>query len=142
MKKFRKSIRGYKVDDVNSFVSEVVSHVEDMLNEIREKDDEILRLKNDIEKYQNMEKTLNKSILMEQETSDQMRKMARIEAENIIGDAKKNANKIVSTALDKATKIESDANIIKKNISVYKSRIKNIIEQQLEIIDDIDNIKM
>ncbi len=142
MKKFKKTFRGYKVDEVNSFVCEVVSHVEGMINEIKDKNKEILLLKEEIKKYKRMEDSLNKSILMAQETSEQMRKIARVEAENIINDAKKNANKIVSTALDKASKIESESQTIKKNINIYKSRIRNIIEQQLEIIDDIDNIKM
>ena len=142
MRKFKKTFRGYKVDEVNSFVCDVVAHVEDMISEIKEKDNTILLLKKEIEKYKRMEDTLNKSILMAQETSDQMRKMARVESENIIKDAKRKANKIVSDALDKASKIEYESQTIKKNISIYKSRIKNIIEQQLEIIDDIDNIKL
>lgn len=142
MKKFKKTFRGYKVDEVNSFVSDVIVHVENMIGEIKEKENTILLLKKQIDEYKKMEDTLNKSILMAQETSDQMRKMARIESENIIKDAKRNANKIVSDALDKAAKIEYESQTIKKNISIYKSRIKNIIEQQLEIIDDIDNIKL
>ena len=101
MKKFKKTFRGYKVDEVNSFVCEVIAHVEDMINELKEKDNKILLLTNELDKYRKREDTLNKSILMAQETSDQMRKMARIEAENIIKDAKRNANKIVSDALDK-----------------------------------------
>ena len=142
MKKFKKTFRGYKVDEVNSFVCEVIAHVEDMINELKEKDNKILLLTNELDKYRKREDTLNKSILMAQETSDQMRKMARIEAENIIKDAKRNANKIVSDALDKSSKIELESQTIRKNISIYKSRIRNIIEQQLEIIDDIENIKM
>lgn len=142
MKKFKKSFRGYKVDEVNSFVCEVVEHVEGMLSEIKEKDKTISLLKQELEKYKRMEATLNKSIFMAQETSDQMRKMARSESDAMIKDAKRNANKIVRDALDRASKIEVESQTIKKNISIYKSRIKNIIEQQLEIIDDIDNIKM
>ena len=142
MKKFKKTFRGYKVDEVNSFVCKIVYLVERIINKIKNKNKEILLLKEEIKKYKRMEDSLNKSILMAQETSEQMRKIARVEAENIINDAKKNANKIVSTALDKASKIESESQTIKKNINIYKSRIRNIIEQQLEIIDDIDNIKM
>ena len=64
MKKFKKTFRGYKVDEVNSFVCEVVSHVEGMINEIKDKNKEILLLKEQIKKYKRMEDSSNKSILM------------------------------------------------------------------------------
>ena len=142
MKKFKRSIRGYNREEVNAFVSEVIDQVEKMVAQIKEKDMQIQALNTTLSKYKNMEETLNKSILMAQETSEQMKKMARIESENIINDAKKNANKIVNDALSRASKVESESAILKKNIQIFKTRIKNIVEQQLQIIEDIDNIDM
>jgi len=141
MKKFSRSFRGYNINEVNSFVNEVVSQVEKMVNEIKEKDIKIQALNATLTKYKNMEETLNRSIVMAQETSEQMKKMARIESETIINDAKKNANKIVNDALNRAAKVESETDILKKNLSIFKSRIKNIVEQQLKMIDEIDDIR-
>ena len=140
MKKFKRSLRGYNTKEVNAFVNEVVSQVEKMVNEIKEKDLKIQALNANLLKYKNMEETLNKSIVMAQETSEQMRRMARIESENIISDAKKNANKIVNDALTRASKVEAETAVLKKNISIFKTRLKNIIEQQLQMVDDMDNI--
>ena len=140
MKKFKRSLRGYNTKEVNAFVNEVVSQVEKMVNEIKEKDLKIQALNANLLKYKNMEETLNKSIVMAQETSEQMRRMARIESENIISDAKKNANKIVNDALTRASKVEAETAVLKKNISVFKTRLKNIIEQQLQMVDDMDNL--
>ncbi len=142
MKKFKRSLRGYNRKEVNAFVDEVIDQVEKMVAQIKEKDMKIQALNATLMKYKNMEETLNKSILMAQETSEQMKKMARIDGENIVNDAKKNANKIVNDALTKAAKIESESAVLKKNIQVFKTRIRNIVEQQLQIIDDIDNIEM
>ncbi len=142
MKKFRKSLRGYNVKEVNAFINEVIRQVEKMVNEDNRKQQIIDNLNKEILKHKRMEDALNKSILMAQETSEQMKKMARIESENIINDAKKNANKIVNDALNRAQKIESESAILKKNISIFKNRLKNIIEQQLQIVDDIDDIRL
>ena len=141
MKKFSRSFRGYNVDEVNAFVNEVITQVEKIVNENKEKDKKIAALTANIAKYKKMEDTLNRTISMAQETSEQLRKAAHIESEGIINDAKKNANKIINDALTRASKIESESDILKKNISIFKNRIKNIIEQQLQMIDDIDNIK-
>jgi len=140
MKKFKRSLRGYNTKEVNAFVNEVVSQVEIMVNQIKEKDLKIQNLNANLLKYKNMEDTLNKSIVMAQETSEQMRRMARIESENIINDAKKNANKIVNDALTRASKVEAETAVLKKNINIFKTRLKNIIEQQLQMVDDMDNL--
>ena len=142
MKKFRKALRGYNIKEVNAFINEVISQVEKMVAEDNHKNTVIESLNNELIKYKKMEATLNKSIVMAEETANQMRKMARIESESIINDAKKNANKIVNEALLRAQKIESESAILKKNISIFKNRLKNIIEQQLQMVDDIDDIKM
>ena len=142
MKKFRKSLRGYNVKEVNAFINEVIRQVEKMVNEDNKKQQIIDNLNKEILKHKRREDALNKSILMAQETSEQMKKMARIESENIINDAKKNANKIVNDALNRAQKIESESAVLKKNISIFKNRLKNIIEQQLQIVDDIDDIRL
>ena len=79
---------------------------------------------------------------MAQKTSDQLKVAAHKERDIIIDDAKKNASRIVNDALIRAEKIESDADNVKRNINVLKRRLKNIIESQLEIIDDIDKLDM
>ena len=45
-----------------------------------------------------------------------------------------------SLAQQVAEKIENDADMMKRNINVLKRRLKNIIESQLEIIEDIDKL--
>jgi cell division initiation protein len=89
-----------------------------------------------------MENSLNQAIFMAQKTSDQLKTSAHKESEIIIDDAKKNASRIVNEALIRAEKIEDEAANTKKNIAVLKRRLKNIIESQLQIIDDIDDLDL
>lgn len=142
MKKFKKALRGYNVREVNAFINEVICQVEKMVNEDNKKQMTINNLNKELIKYKNMEDTLNRSILMAQETSEQMRRVTKKECESMINDAKKNANKIINDALLKAQRIESESAILKKNVSIFKARLKNIIEQQLQIVEDIDDINM
>ena len=142
MKKFRKALRGYNVKEVNAFINEVISQVEKMIAEDNRKTMIINNQNKELQNYKSMEEALKKSIVMAEETASQMKKMARMESESIINDAKKNANKIVSDALVRAQKIEAESAILKKNISIFKSRLKNIIEQQLQIVDDIEDYKI
>lgn len=45
---------------------------------------------------------------------------------------------LVHEALLNAEKTEHEAMLLKKNITVYKNRVKNIIKSQLEIAEDLD----
>ena len=157
MEKFTRVMRGYDPDEVNNFLDQVIKRVEKMIADIDaknklivDKNDEIRRLKSKIdetsalkeklEQYERIESTLNRAILMAQKTSDQLKVAAHRESEIILDDAKKNASRIVNEALIKAEKIENDADMMKRNINVLKRRLKNIVESQLEIIDDMDKL--
>lgn len=142
MEKFSTSKEGYNKEEVNNFVSQVISEVESMLNKLKEKDVQIEELKNSIEKYNNIEATLNKTILMAEESSNQMKKLAKDEAEQIINDAKKNASRIVNEALIEAEKTELENIRLKRNIVTFKKRLKYLLEQQMEIVDDIEKVDM
>ncbi len=159
MEKFTRTIRGYDPDEVNEFLDQVIKKVEKMVADIDTKNkliieknekikflqskyDESSALKEKLAQYEKMESTLNQAIIMAQKTSDQLKTAAYKERDIILDDAKKNASRIVNDALMKAEKIENDADVMKRNINVLKRRLKNIIESQLEIIDDIDKLDM
>ena len=152
MEKFNRTLRGYDPDEVNRFLDQVIQQVEQIVKENKEKDARIQelehfeqenrRLMQKVEQYEKVENTLNKAIIMAQKTSDQMRASAHQEAEVILSDAKKNANRIVNEALLKAEKTEDEAARLNRNTKIFKRRVKEIIEAQLEVIEEIDHVKM
>lgn len=138
MKKFSTSFNGYNKSEVNSFVRDVAKEYESMLNNLKKRDEEINSLKQKLLQYQNMENTLNKALLIAEDTSSQIKKVARDESKAIIDEAKRNASRIVNDALLKAEKLEVDGENLRKRIVIFKRRFKSIIETELEAIDSID----
>ena len=76
MKKFSTSIYGYNKAEVNAFVAEVAKEYESMLNNLKQRDTEITALKQKLIQYQNMENTLNKALLVAEDASNQIKRMA------------------------------------------------------------------
>ena len=140
MEKFSTALRGYRKEEVNKFVDDVIKQVEEMLSDLKKIDLEIAELKNSLEKYKNLEDTLNRAIYLAEDTSSQMKKQARDESENIINDAKKNASRIVNEALMQAEKTQMENLALKRNIITFKKRLRSILESQLELVDDIDHL--
>ena len=138
MKKFSTSIGGYSKSEVNAFVSEVAKEYESMLNNLKKRDAEITELKQKLVQYQNMESTLNKAIMIAEDTSSQIKRMARDESKSIIDDARRNASRIVNDALLKAEKLEQDGERLKQRIVAFKRRFKAIVETEWDAIEQID----
>ena len=138
MKKFSTSFNGYNKSEVNSFVRDVAKEYESMLNNLKKRDEEITSLKQRLLQYQNMENTLNKALLIAEDTSSQIKKVARDESKAIIDEAKRNASRIVNDALLKAEKLEADGENLRKRIVIFKRKFRSIIETELETIDSID----
>ena len=138
MKKFNTSLNGYNKIEVNNFVQEVTQEYESMLNKLKHQDEEIDRLKKDLEKYQNMENTLNRALVVAEDASNQIKRVARDEAKGVIEDARRNASRIVNYALLKADKIEQDAETLKRRVVIFKRRLKSVVDEQIEFIDSIN----
>ena len=152
MERFNRTLRGYDPEEVNAFLDQVIERVEVMVEDINSKDAEIRHLKaklgnldqmeEKLAQYERMEDTLNRAILMAQKTSDQLKLSAHRESELMVEDAKGNASRIVNEALLRAEKIENEAITLKRNVNIFKRRLKDIVESQLQVIDEIDKIEL
>lgn len=139
LKKFSTSLYGYNKQEVADFISTVIKEYEDMLNQLKAKDVEINNLKENLIKYQNMEATLNKAIMIAEDTSNQIKRIARDEGKGIVEAAKRDASRIVNEALTKIEAIESDAESLQRRVIAFKRRFRQAIEAELEFIDDLDD---
>lgn len=150
MEKFNRTLRGYDPEEVNKFLDQVISQVEKMVTEMKAKDAKIgelsslvnenATLKEKIVQYEKMENTLNRALFMAQKTSDQIKLTAHRESELLLEDAKRNASRIVNEALLRAEKTEMESSMLKRNINLFKRRLRTVIEQQLEMVNEIEKV--
>lgn len=142
MEKFSYEANGYNRSEVNQFISDVIKETEGILSRVKSQNNEIETLKNELEHYKNLEDTLKSAIIKAEETGDNIKRMAREEREMIITDAKHNASRIVNEALLKAEKIENRADILEKNIKIFKRKLKLIMEQQMAVVEEIEVLEL
>lgn len=140
MEKFSTSFSGYKKEEVNKFIDDVIKEVENMINNMKSKDLEIEKLKSELEHYKNLESTFNRALLLAEDSGQQIRNTARNEREHIIEDARRNADRIINNALIQAENTKRDAERLKRNIITFKRRLRDILENQMNLVDDIDRL--
>lgn len=138
MQKFSTSFNGYNKDEVNKFLNDVTKEYENMLNKLKESDAKIASLEQRLAEQEGMQSALKKALILADESNKELKRVAKDESLAIVEDAKKNASRIVNDALIRATKIEADAEALKRRVITYKKRVKQTISEQLELVEAID----
>ena len=83
---------------------------------------------------------MNRAIYTAEAAGDQIKSSARREAESLVTEARHNASRIINDALLKAEKAQNHADQLKRNTNILKRRLRQIIENQLEVIEEMDKV--
>ena len=142
MKRFSVVERGYDINEVNRFIDIVIKRLEQLDNEVNDYKEKLMQSNNKIKQLNNQEDRVTKALLAIQETSERLKALAKEEADMIIEEARRNANSIIHEALLEASQKEKESILIKKNITVYKAKVKSLLESQLKIVEDLDKIEL
>ena len=142
MKKFSREFNGYNKAEVNDFLNNVIKQTEVILNKIENQKKEIDTLKKEIIHYQDIERSLNLALNNAQSVGDNIRKVATEESKLIIEDAKRNASRIVNDALIKNERLELKRQQVERNLRVFKNKLRSIVEQQLEVVEEIETLEV
>ena len=137
MEKFNRELNGYKRSEVNAFLNEVIERTEKVFPKI-----EIQLLNQKLIHYQNVEKSLRLALDHSERMETFIRKNAEAEAKQIINQARRNADTIVNEALLRAERLEIKNDNVERNLRVLKRKLRTIIEQQLEVVEEIEVLEI
>ena len=138
-KKFsRKMMNGYSVEEVDDFLDEVTENYEKAYKESNESKKIIEDLKKELEHYKSIESTLQSTLVMAQSTAEEVKNVARQQADQIVKDAKGNAQKSVDDLEQEIIMKKRELDEIKKQFDIYKAKMEALLISQLELLKDIN----
>lgn len=139
-KKFsRQMVNGYSVEEIDDFLDQLTVEYEKMYKENAESRDKIEELNNSLEHYMSIENTLQGTLLMAQTTAEEVKSVARKQAEQIVNEAQVNARETLN-ALDNEILIKKkELEDIQKQFDIYKAKMESLLISQLELLKDINN---
>ncbi|KIL41763.1 septum formation initiator [Gordoniibacillus kamchatkensis] len=137
-KEFGRSFRGYDEDEVNEFLDQVIKDYEVLIRENKDLQNQVTALQERLDHFANIEETLSKTIIVAQEAADEVKNNSKKEAQLILKEAEKNADRIINEALSRSRKIALEIEELKKQASVYRTRFKTLVEAQLELLSKDD----
>lgn len=135
-KEFKHGFRGYSEDDVNEFLDEIVRDFEALIRENDELKENTSGMTERLEQYRKLEATLQSTLVVAQQTAEEVKVAARKEAELIIREAESKAQQIVLQAEDRSKATVQDFERIKRESEQFKARVKSLLESQLSLLTE------
>ena len=136
---FRKKLKGFDPDEVNSFLELVADEFESLNRQNDELASQLKQCSQQLDGYRRIEKTLNETLLTAQRATDEARLNAQKEAELIIKDAQIRADRYEHEARRRVHTLESELLSLKNQRESFLTRFKSMLRDQtalLEIMSD------
>lgn len=134
-KEFEKGFRGYDTDAVDAFLSELVHDYEVLYRDNREMTDKIEQLEKRLAQYEQMEETMNNTLVLAQETGESVKSAARKEADLIIQEADQQRKQILEDAERSLREGQEQYAVMRNEIAVFKAKMESILTSQLQLLD-------
>ena len=136
-KEFDKKIKGYDCDQVDDFLDEIIQDYEKLCKENQSLKDRIGILTDAVERYKQLEGTMQKSLDMEKQNSEEMKRNAELEAQMVVSKAKLDAARLSKQIDEEHIKKHREMLAMKSEIEAYKTRIKTACTNLLKAVDEI-----
>lgn len=138
-KKFSKQmVNGYNVEEVDEFLDLLTVDYERMYKENSEAREKIEQLTEDIAHYKTIESTLQSTLMMAQTTAEEVKNVAKQQAEQIIADAQMSASKEASMLEQEIIVKKKELEDAQKQFDIYKAKMESLLISQLEILKEIN----
>jgi len=133
-KEFRKGFRGYREEEVDEFLDQVVRDYEEMLREIERLKDELAKAEEKIGHFRRIEETLNNTLVVAQATAEEVKANAHKEADLIIKEAEAEAERRLAAARAEAERIVREYEATRKEAAAFRMKLRSLLLAQLEEI--------
>lgn len=133
-KEFSTKFKGFEPEEVNDYLDEVIRTIEQLIRDNKDLEKRIRFSEEKVAYFNSIQETLNKSIIVAQEAADRLKENARKDAEIIIFEAEKAAEGLLKEAAEKATQINRETDVLKKETRLFRQRLQIMVESQLELI--------
>lgn len=138
-KKFAKQMmNGYNVDEVDDFLDQLTVDYEKLYKENTDMKSKVEELTSSLEHYNSIESTLQGTLLMAQTTAEEVKKVAKQQADQIISDAQASAKESLASLENELTMKKKELDDLQKQFDIYKAKMESLLISQLELLKDVN----
>ena len=136
--KIKKAAFGYSEDAVNEIFDKVCDDYNILTRENFELKEKLSVLNDGLKHYKTMEESLQNTLIIAQQTGDEVKKNAVEKADNIMREAQLRAQQIVQDANSELTAVLVEHNNLTKKIVSFKIKFENVLKTELDLLKQLD----
>ena len=137
-KEFKKGMRGYNQDEVDEFLDKIAEEYENLYKDYSILKEKFSATDDRLEHYLKMENTIQSTLVMAQEASENSRTNSKTEAELIIRTANETAKQILGKANSDVISINAEFEKTRNEFNKFRAKYRNFMKSQLEVFDDME----
>lgn len=133
-RKFEKAAFGYKPEEVDAFLSEIVASYNLMYQEKNAAEEKLIVLAEKLEEYRANEDSLKTVLLGAQKLGENIVRDSKAKAEVLLSDAENQVKQVFAESESKIVKEKETLAMIQKETSEFKKQLLAMYRQHLELI--------
>lgn len=138
---FEKVVRGYRPEDVESFMEKIADEFEALAAEKQEIEGQLYILAERIEQYKTEEESIKTTLINAQKLGESIIAESRQKAEAILKDANIRKNDILASAHEEFAMYEENLARIKREVSDFKIGVLSMYKEHIESLSRVPEVK-
>lgn len=139
---FSKSLRGYEVEEVAGFLHLVSEDMASLIAENETLRKDVQHLKESLSDLKERERILKDTMLLAQETKEDVQRNAMKEAEIIVRESELQAERIVANAYRRMEDIKSEIDDLIRSRESLRKGIEDVLNKTRGFLDAMDAIEL
>ena len=135
VKEFGRAVRGYKTEDVDNFLDEIILDFQQLLDENKKLRESVAELDADLRQYKKSESSMLNTLESAKKLMGDISLSAEKRAEVIINNANANAEAIQREAKESISKLTEEGERLAVRVKKFKDRYKELLKDELSQID-------
>lgn len=136
---FKRSLFGYNILQVEDVIMKVVEDMAEMIRENAKLKEKLEEAQEKVKYYKTIENNLHNSLIIAQQTSEEIISNARNNADNIVKEAELKAQQIIDDAHKEVLGVKFEYERIRRDLNAYKVKIESTIKSQLKLLDNLED---
>lgn len=134
---FKKSLRGYDQEEVQTFLETLATEVEHLNSENIELKEFLNALQSEVHHYQSIEQTLQEMLRTAQQTAEEVKENGHKEARLIVKEAEIRSNRAIEKARTQVHEIRTELVELQNQRNMFLSKFKALIQVQTDFLDQL-----
>lgn len=135
VKEFGRAVRGYKTEDVDNFLDEIILDFQQLLDENKKLRESVAELDADLRQYKKSESSMLNTLESAKKLMGDISLSAEKRAEVIINNANANAEAIQREAKESISKLTEEGERLAVRVKKFKDRYKELLKDEMSQID-------